>query len=61
MSLEQYNSLMSNLLQQEHPLTKLRKELEERKGKLCWCCKKFWYLAWNYRKKEEEKKREKVP
>ena len=45
MSLEQYNSLMSNLLQQEHSLTKLRKELEERKGKLCWCCKKFWYLA----------------
>jgi len=35
MSLQQYNSLMSNLLNEKHTLAKLRAELEERKGKIC--------------------------
>ena len=34
MSLEQYNSLMSNLLNQKCTLTKLRAELKEKKGKV---------------------------
>jgi len=49
---------MSNLLNKKHALAKLRAELEERKGKLCHCYKKFGYLAQNYRNKEEKKKRE---
>jgi len=32
---------MSNLLEQKCSLAKLREELEERKGKLYRCCKKF--------------------
>jgi len=35
MSLQQYNSLMSNLLNEKQTLAKLRAELEERKGKIC--------------------------
>jgi len=35
MSLQQYNSLMSNLLNEKHALAKLRAELEERKEKIC--------------------------
>jgi len=31
MSLQQYNSLMSNLLKQKHALTSLRAKLEEKK------------------------------
>jgi len=45
MSQEQYNTLMSNLLRERHTLTKLREELEERKGKLCRSCKGFGHLA----------------
>ena len=55
MSLDQYNSLMSNLLREKHSLTKLREELEGRKGKLCQCCKRFRHLARNCRNKEGEK------
>jgi len=35
MSLEQYNNLMSNMLNQRHALAKIRAELEGREGKLC--------------------------
>ena len=45
MSQTQYNHLMSNLLNERHALAKLRAELEERRGKLCRCCKKFGYLV----------------
>jgi len=56
MSLQQYNSLLSNLLKEKHALAKLREELEGKKGKLCKNCKKFRYLAQNYRNKREEEK-----
>jgi len=35
MSLQQYNLLMSNLLNEKHTLAKLREKLERRRGKLC--------------------------
>jgi len=52
---------MSNLLKEKYSLTKLREELEERKGKLCRCCEKFRHLAHNYKNKEEEEKGIVVP
>jgi len=45
MSLQKYNSLMSNLLKEKHFLAKLREELEERREKLCFGCKGFGHLA----------------
>ena len=53
MSQEQYNTLMSNLLKERCALTKLRKELEGRKGKLCRHCKGFGHLARNCRNKKK--------
>ena len=61
MSLDQYNSLMSNLLREKCSLTKLREELEGKKEKLCQCCKKFGHLARNCRSKREGEKREATP
>jgi len=61
MSQQQYNNLMSTMLKEKHALTKLRAELEERKGKLCQCYKKFGHLARNCRNKEEEKRGTTVP
>jgi len=45
MSLEQYNKLMSKILNKKHVLTKLRAELEERERRLCRCCGRFRHLA----------------
>jgi len=53
MSQEQYNALMSSLLKEKYALTKLREELEGRKGRLCRRCKGFRYLARNCRKLKE--------
>ena len=61
MSLQQYNSLMSNLLKEKHSLTKLRKELEGRRGRLCFSCKGFGHLAQNCRNKKEEGKGTIIP
>jgi len=52
---------MSNLLNEKHALTKLRAELEGRKGKLCRCCKKFGHLARNCRNRRGEEKGTIVP
>jgi len=52
---------MSNLLNKKHALAKLKAELEGRKGKLCWYCKKFGHLAQNYRNKKKKEKRTVVP
>ena len=56
MSLQQYNSLMSNLLNEKYALTKLREELEEKREKLCFGCKGFGHLAQNCRKQKEVEK-----
>jgi len=61
MFLQQYNSLMSNLLKEKYSLTKLREELEGRRGKLRQCYKKFGHLACNCRNKKEGEKKTIVP
>jgi len=55
MSLQQYNSLISNLLEEKCTLTKLRKELKRSRRKLYRSCKEFGHLAHNCRNKEGEK------
>jgi len=47
---------MSNLLKEKCSLTKLREELEGRRGKLCRCCEKFRHLACNCRNGKEGEK-----
>jgi len=61
MSLQQYNSLMSNLLKQKRTLTSLREKLEGRKKRECWNCKGFRHLAQNCRNKKEKEKRGTAP
>jgi len=48
---------MSVILNEKQALAKLRAELEGRKGKLCFNCKKSGHLAQNCRNKEEKGKR----
>ena len=57
MSLEQYNSLMSSMLNQWHALAKLRAEIEGREERVYWSCKGFGHLARNCRNKAEKEKR----
>ena len=57
MSLQQYNSLMSNLLKQKHALVSLRVKLEGKKEQECWNCKEFGHLAQNCRNKKEKEER----
>jgi len=56
MSLEQYNSLMGSMLNQWHALAKLRAEIEGREGRVCWRYRKFGYLVYNCRNREQEEK-----
>jgi len=56
-SLKQYNSLINNILNQWQALTKLRAELEKRKERECFNCRKFGHLAHNCRNSVGEKKR----
>ena len=51
MSLEVYNDILSKMLNTRQVLTKMRSELEGRKGKKCWECKQFGHLAKNCRNK----------
>jgi len=57
MSLEQYNNLMSNMLNQRCTLTKLRAELDGREERLCRQCGRFGYLTQKWRSGEEQKKK----
>jgi len=61
MSQTQYNSLLSNLLNEKHTLAKLRVELEGRKEKLYRKCKEFRYLARNCKNKREGEKGTVIP
>ena len=61
MSQFQYDSFMNNLLNQKHALTKLRAELERKRGRICQCCKRFKHLTHNYRNKKEEVKGKPIP
>jgi len=56
MSLEQYNSLISSMLNQWQALTKLRAELEEREERECFKYRKFGHLAYNCRNRVEGEK-----
>jgi len=49
------------MLKERRALTKLRVELEGRKGKLCKCCRRFGHLARNCRNKRREKEETVVP
>jgi len=55
MSLEQYNSFMGSMLNQQHALAKLRAEIERRKGKVCWRYRRFGHLAHNCRNMKKAK------
>jgi len=61
MSQKQYNSLISSLLREKRALTKLREELEERKGKLYRSCKGFGHLARNCRNRKGGEKEAEMP
>jgi len=52
---------MSNLLNKKCALTKLRAELEGRRGKLCRCCKRLGYLAHNCKNRKEKEKGTVIP
>ena len=57
MSLDQYNKLMSDMLNERHALAKLKAELEGREGRICRKCGRFRHLVWKCRNGEKQKKR----
>ena len=61
MSLQQYNQLMSSILNQKKVLAKLRAELEGREERKCWECKRFGHLTHNYRNQGRKKKGKTIP
>ena len=61
MSLEQYNSLMSRMLNQQCTLAKLKAEIEGKEGRICWECKRFGHLVCNCRNKKGETKGKPIP
>ena len=61
MSLEQYNSLISGMLNQQYTLAKLRAKIEGREGRVCWECKRFRHLIHNCRNRKGEMKGKPIP
>ena len=61
MSLQQYNSLMSDLLKQKCALASLRAKLEGKREQECWSCKGFGHLAQNCRNKGGKEERGVTP
>jgi len=57
MSLDQYNKLMSNMLNERHALAKLKAELEGREGRLCRYCGRFGHVAQKCRNGKKETKK----
>jgi len=55
MSLEQYNSLIGSMLNQQHALAKLKAKIEGRERRVCWGCRRFGHLARNCRNMKEAK------
>ena len=51
MSLEEYNNILSKMLNTRRTLAKMKSELEGREGRKCWECKRFGHLAKNCRNK----------
>ena len=60
MSLDQYNSLISSMLNQQYVFTKLRAELKGRDRRKYWSCKKFGHLVYNCRNKNEKEKKKPI-
>jgi len=52
---------MSRILNQQHALAKLRIEIEKKKERVYWECKRFRHLAYNYRNRKEKMKRKLAP
>ena len=52
---------MSRMLNQQHTLTKLRVEIEGRKERVCWKCKRFEHLVHNCRNRKGEIKEKPIP
>ena len=61
MSLEQYNSLMSRILNQWYILAKLRAEIKRRERRVCRECKRFRYLVCNCRNRKGKMKGKPIP
>ena len=61
MSLEQYNSLISGMLNKQCALAKLKTEIEGKEGRICWECKRFGHLVCNCRNKKGETKGKPIP
>jgi len=57
MSLEQYNQLISDMLNQWQTLTKLRAKLKKRKGRKYFGYKGFGHLVYNYSNQKKIEKR----
>ena len=61
MSLDQYNSFMSRMLNQQYALAKLKAEMEGREERVYWGCKRFEHLVHNCRNNKKEEKRKLIP
>jgi len=57
MSLDQYNKLISDMINKRHALAKLRAELERRERRLCRQCGRFRHLAQKCRSGEKQEKK----